>query len=162
MDSPGAKQRVRKSAAISTAVCVLCCDMFHLEYRLDQESFRVAVVAPKAQHFADDAAARLALDMHHEIDGLRNLGFGVGKGRLRMVAHDQIGEAMQGLLRRIRMDRRERSGMTSVEGIEQRAGLDSAHLAKDDSVRSPAQSGLEKVVESDVGLERVGLAFDRQ
>ena len=79
-----------------------------------------------------------------------------------MVAHDQIGEAMQGLLRRIGMDRRERSGVAGVEGIEQRSRLDSAHFAEDDPVRSPAESGLQKVVESDVGLERVGLAFDGQ
>src|SRR5208282_6474424 len=151
MDSPGAKQRVRKSAAMSAAFCVLCCGMFHLEYRLDEEAFGVAVVAAKAQHFADDATARLALDMHHEIDGFCNLSFGVGEGRLRVVAHHQIGEAMQGLLRRIGMDRRERSGVAGVEGIEQRAGLDSAHFAQDDPVRSPAESGLEKVVESDVG-----------
>jgi hypothetical protein len=116
----------------------------------------------EGEHFADDAAARLALDMHDKIDGFCNLGFGIGEGRLRVVAHDQIGEAMQGLLRRIGVDRRERSGMAGVEGIEQRARLDSAHFAQDDAVRSPAESGLEKVVESDVGLERIGLAFDGQ
>src|SRR5271169_2344962 len=138
MDSPGAKQWVRKSAAISAALCVLCCGMVHLEYRVDQEAFGVAVVAAKAQHFADDAAARLALDMHDEIDGFCNLGFGIGEGGLRVVAHDQIGEAMQGLLRRIGMDRCERSGVAGVEGIEQRACLDSAHFAKDDAIRPPA------------------------
>src|ERR1019366_5369604 len=36
-----------------------------------------------------------------------------------------------------------------------------AHLAEDDSVRSPAEGGFQKVVESDVGLEGIGLAFDR-
>src|SRR5271169_2994138 len=92
MDSAGAKQRVRKSAAISAALCVLCCGMFHLEYRVDQEAFGVAVVAAKGKHFAHDATARLALDMYDKIDGLRNLGFGVGEGCLRVVAHDQIGE----------------------------------------------------------------------
>ena len=50
--------------------------------------------------------------------------------------------------------------MAGVEGIEQRSRLDSAHFAKDDPVRSPAESGLQKVVKSDVGLERIGLAFD--
>ena len=129
---------------------------------LDQEALRVAVVAAKGQHFADDAAAGLALDMDHEIDGFCNFGFGVGESRLRVVAHDQIGEAMQRLLRRIGMDRRERSGVASVEGIEQRARLDSAYFAQDDAVRPPSESGLEKVVESDVGFERIRLAFDRQ
>src|ERR1700677_552635 len=162
MDSPGAKQRVRKSAAIFATFCALCCGMFHLEYRVDQEAFRVAVVAAKGQHFADDAAAGLALDMHHEIDGFCNFGFGVGESRLRVVAHDQIGEAMQRLLGRIGMDRRERSGVASVEGIEQRARLDSAYFAQDDAVRPPSESGLEKVVESDVRFERIRLAFDRQ
>src|SRR5208337_4778087 len=69
---------------------------------------------------------------------------------------------MQGLLRRISVDCRERSGMAGVEGIEQRPGLDSAHFAENDAVRPPAESGFEKVVESDVGLERIGLAFDGQ
>ncbi len=52
--------------------------------------------------------------------------------------------------------------MARVEGIEQRACLDSTHFAENNPVRSPAESGLQKVVERDVGLERVGLAFDRQ
>src|SRR5712692_5814938 len=49
--------------------------------------------------------------------------------------------------------------MAGVEGIEQRARLDSTHFAENDPIRSPAQSGLQKVIERDVGLERVGLAF---
>ena len=57
------------------------------------------------------------------------------------------------------MDRRQRSGMAGVEGIEQRSCFDSAHFAEDDPVRSPAESGLQKVVERDVGLECIGLAF---
>src|SRR5437868_3683874 len=52
--------------------------------------------------------------------------------------------------------------MARVERIEQGPGFDSTHLAQDDPVRSPAESGLQKVVERDVGFERVGLAFDRQ
>src|ERR1700685_440979 len=52
--------------------------------------------------------------------------------------------------------------MARVEGVEQGPGLASAHLAQDDPVWSPAKSGLQKVIERDVGLERVGLAFDRQ
>src|SRR5260370_28365576 len=116
--------------------------MFHLEYRVDQEAFRVTVVAAKRQNFADDAAAWLTLNMDNEIDGFSNLGFGIGEGGLRVIAHHQIGEAMQGLFRRVGMDRRERSGMAGVEGIEQRARLDSAHFAKDDPVRSPPESGL--------------------
>src|ERR1035437_9416486 len=69
---------------------------------------------------------------------------------------------MQRLLRRIGMDRRERSGVAGVEGIEQGARLDSTHFAENDAIRPPAESGLEKVVESDVGFERIGLAFAGQ
>src|SRR5580692_9033075 len=50
--------------------------------------------------------------------------------------------------------------MTGIERIEQRPRLDTAHLTKDDPVRSPAESGLEKIVESDVGFERIGLTLD--
>src|ERR1700688_4214878 len=49
--------------------------------------------------------------------------------------------------------------MAGVEGIEQRPRLDSTHFAENDPVRSPAQSRLQKVIEGDVGFERVGLAF---
>ena len=84
MDSPGAKQRVRKSAAIVVVFCVLCCGMFHLEYRLDQEAFRVAVVAAKREYFADDAAAWLPLDMDDEIDCFSDLRFGDEEGGLRL------------------------------------------------------------------------------
>src|SRR6266849_9674897 len=51
--------------------------------------------------------------------------------------------------------------MAGVEGIEQRARLDSTHFAENDPIRSPSQSGLQKVIERDVGLEGVGLAFGR-
>jgi len=37
--------------------------MFHLEGRVDQETFRVTSVTTKGEHFADDAAARLTLNM---------------------------------------------------------------------------------------------------
>src|SRR5712692_5168683 len=60
------------------------------------------------------------------------------------------------------MNRRQRTGMASVEGIEQRPGLKSTHFTENDPVRSPAESRLQKVIEGYVGLERVGLAFDRQ
>jgi hypothetical protein len=101
----------------------------------------------------------LPLDMDDKINGFSDLGFGVGEGGLRVVAHDQIGETAEGFLRRIGMDRRQRTGMAGVEGIEQRSRLDSAHFAENDPVRSPAESGLQKIVERDVGLERIGLAF---
>src|ERR1017187_7371031 len=51
--------------------------------------------------------------------------------------------------------------MAGVEGIEQGSCLDSTHFAENDSVWSPAQSGLQKVIKRNVGLERVGLAFGR-
>src|ERR1700722_5196832 len=51
--------------------------------------------------------------------------------------------------------------MAGVEGIEQRSRLGSAHFAENDPVRSPAESGLQEIIEGDVGLECVGLAFGR-
>jgi hypothetical protein len=75
--------------------------MFHLEYRLDQEAFRVAVLAAKSESFADDAAAWLTLNMDDEIACRSDLRFGVGEGGLRVIAHNQVGETMQGLLRRV-------------------------------------------------------------
>src|SRR5580698_2981934 len=51
--------------------------------------------------------------------------------------------------------------MAGIEGIEERSRLDSAHFAENDPVRSPAESGLQKIIEGDVGLERIGLAFCR-
>ena len=49
--------------------------------------------------------------------------------------------------------------MARVEGIEQGSRLDSADFPKNDAVRSPAKSGLQKVVKSYLSLERIGLAF---
>src|ERR1700723_784883 len=140
--SSGAKQRVRKSAAALVPFPVLWCGMFHLEYRLDQEAFRVAVVSAKRQHFADDTTAWLTFGMNDNINGFPDLRLGVGEGGLRVVAHDQIGEAGESFGCRVGVDRRERSRVAGIEGIEQRAGLDAAHFAHDDPVRSPAESGL--------------------
>src|SRR5208282_4982261 len=112
------------------------------------EAFGISVVPAKGQDFSEDAARWSTLVMDDEIDRFSDLGLGVGESGLRVIAHNQIGEAMQRLLRRISVDHRERSGMAGVERIEQRARPDSAHFAKDDPVRSPAESGLEKVVES--------------
>ena len=117
--------------------------MLHLEYRLDQEALRVAVVSTKGQDFADNAAARLPLDMDDEINGFSDLRFGIGEGGLRVATHDQIGEASEGFLCRVGMDRRERTRMASVEGIEQRSRLDSAHFAENDSVGSEAKRVLQ-------------------
>src|SRR5208337_4091017 len=142
MDSPGAKQRVRKSAAIFATFCVLCCGMFHLEYRVDQEAFGIAVVPAKRQDFAEDSAPWSTFDMDDEINGFCDFSFGVGEGGLRVVAHHQIGEASEGFLCRVGVDRRERSRVAGIEGIEQRARLNTTHFAHDDSVRSPAESGL--------------------
>jgi hypothetical protein len=62
--------------------------MFHLEDWLDQETLGVPVVSTKRQHFADDAAPWLPLNMDDKIDGFPDLGFGIGESGLRMVAHD--------------------------------------------------------------------------
>ena len=116
--------------------------MLHLEYRFDQEAFRIAVVPAKRQHFAEDAARWSTLDMDDKIDGFSDLSFGVGEGGLRVVAHDEIGEAREGFGCRVGVDCRERSRVAGIEGIEQRPGLDATHFAQDDSVRSPAERGL--------------------
>ena len=116
--------------------------MLHLEYGFDQEAFRVPVVADHPEHFAYDAAARLTLDMSPKIDGLSDLCFGVGEGGLRMIADNQIGEAMEGLFRGVGMDRGQRSGVAGIEGIEHRSPFDSTDFAEDDPVRTPAQSRL--------------------
>ena len=89
--------------------------MLHLEYGFDQEAFRVPVVADHPEHFAYDAAARLTLDMSPKIDGLSDLCFGVGEGGLRMIADNQIGEAMEGLFRGVGMDRGQRSGVAVLK-----------------------------------------------
>src|SRR5271156_1881491 len=111
--------------------------MFHLENRLYQEAFCVPVVSTNRQHFADDAAPWLPLNVDDKINSFRDLGFCVGEGRLRVVAHDQIGEPAERLLRGIRMNRRERTGMASVEGIEERSRLDPAYLSEDYAIWSP-------------------------
>ena len=100
--------------------------------------------------------------MDDVIDGLTDLGFDVLEGGLRVAAENEIGKAAERLCRGVRMDGRERSGVAGVEGIEQRARLDSAHLAQDDPVGTPAQRGLQQIVESDAGLEGIGLALDGQ
>ena len=58
------------------------------------------------------------------------------------------------------MDGGKRAGVAGIEGIEQRAGLDSANFTKDDSVGSPAESRLQEVIEGDAGFERIRLAFN--
>ena len=138
---------------------VACC---YLEDGLNKEAFRVAVIAAKRQDLADDAAARLTLDMDDEIDSFSDLGFGIGERGLRVAAHHEIGETMKGFLGRVGVDRSQRTCMARVEGIEQRSRLDSADFAENDPVRSPAESGPSKVVERDLGLERISLAFRRQ
>ena len=50
-----------------------------------RKPFCVAVIAAKRQHFADDTAARLPLDMDDEIDSFCDLRFGVGR---RSSGHD--------------------------------------------------------------------------
>ncbi len=98
-------QRVRKLATIFVTFSVLGCRMLHLEHRLDQKAFRIAVVSTKRQYFPKDAATRLSFNMDDKINGFSDLGFGVGEGGWRVVAHNQIGEAPEGLLRRVGVNR---------------------------------------------------------
>src|ERR1700674_5615321 len=113
--------------------------MFHLEYRLNQEALRFAVVSAKRQHLAEDAAARLSFNMDDKIDGFSDLGFGVGEGGLRVAAHDQIGETSKGFLCRVGMGRCPRSCVAGVKGIKKRSPLDSTHSAENDPAGSEAK-----------------------
>jgi len=79
--------------------------MFHLEYWVDEEAFRVAVVAAKRKHLADNAAAWLTFNMDDKIDSFCDLGFGIRECALRVTAHHEIGETVKGLLRRVGVDR---------------------------------------------------------
>ena len=97
----------------------------------------------KRQDFADNAARWSTLDMDDKIDGFSDLRFGIGEGGLRVATHDQIGEAREGFLCRVGMNCRQRSRMASVEGIEQRSRLDSAHFAENDPVGSEAKRVLQ-------------------
>ena len=99
-------------------------------------------------------------DMNDKIDRLPDLRFDVGESRLGVVSHDEIGETMESLFGRIRVDRCQRSGVARIEGIKQRSCFDSAYFAQNDPIRPPAQSRLQKIVERDPSLERVGLAFN--
>ena len=58
------------------------------------------------------------------------------------------------------MNCRERSGVASVEGIEQRARLDSTHFAENDPVGSEAESvSFNKSSKDTLVLKVLGLAF---
>ena len=79
--------------------------MFYLEDGLNKEAFRVAVIAAKRKHLADNAAAWLTFNMDDKIDGFCDLGFGIGERALRVTAHHEIGETVEGFLRRVGVDR---------------------------------------------------------
>src|SRR5450631_2328260 len=108
--------------------------MLHLENWLDKEALEVAVVSVQCQYLADNSTTRLAFDMDDEIDCLSDLGFGVGERGLPVIAHDEIGESMEGLLCRVRMNCCQRTSMARIEGIKQRSRFDAAHLAQDDPI----------------------------
>ena len=154
------KERLRNSAASFMAICFLCCGMLHLEDWFVEKTSCVPVVSDHSQDFANRTPARPTLNMDDEIDRLPNLRFDVGESCLGMVSHDQIGETMEGLFGRIRMDRCQRTGVARVEGIKQGPRFDSAYFTQNNPIRSPAQSRLQKIVEGDSSLERVCLAFN--
>ena len=79
---------------------------------------------------------------------------------MRAVTHDEISEAPKRLFGGIGVNGSKRSRVASVEGIEQSSSLDPTDLTKDDSVRPPAKSRFQKVIEGDAGLQGIGLAFD--
>src|SRR5580698_7813817 len=98
--------------------------------------------------------------MDDKVDNFADLGFYVGESSLRMIAHHQIREAPNCLLGGIGVNGREGSRVAGVEGIEQCTGFDSTYFSQNDPVRSPAKSGLQKIVERDLGLEGIRLGFD--
>ncbi len=79
--------------------------MLHFEDGVNKEAFRVAVVAAKRKHLADNPATWLALHMDDKIYSFCDLGFGIGEGALRVTAHHEIGETVKGFLRRVGVDR---------------------------------------------------------
>ncbi len=79
--------------------------MLYLEYWVDQEAFRVAVVAAKRKHLTDNAATWLAFNMDNKIDSFCDLGFGIGERALRVTTHHEIGETVKGFLCRVGVDR---------------------------------------------------------
>src|SRR5271156_1034642 len=79
--------------------------MFYLEGGLNKEAFRVAVIAAKREHLADNAAAWPTFNMDDKIDSFCDLGFGFGERALRVTAHHEIGETVKGFLCRIGVDR---------------------------------------------------------
>ena len=93
MDSPGAKQRVRKSAAVAVAFCALGCGIFHLGRPARSGSLAFRSYPRSASTSAEDAAPWLPLNADDEINRFPDLGVGVGEDRLRMIAYDQIDEA---------------------------------------------------------------------
>jgi hypothetical protein len=80
--------------------------MLYFEDGLNKEAFRVAVIAAKRKHLADNAAAWLTLNMDDKIDSFCDLGFGIGERALRVSSHHEIGETVKGFLRRVCVDRR--------------------------------------------------------
>lgn len=72
---------------------VLVSRTLDLEDRFNEKAFGVAVVSAKCRYFADRAPAWLTLDVDDKCHGFSDLGFDVGEGGLRMIAHHQIGKA---------------------------------------------------------------------
>src|ERR1700722_11632098 len=133
--------------------------MVHLVNRFQQESFSGSVVALQCKHLADYSASRTALGMDDQFDGFSDLCFDIRECRLGVRTHHQIRKAREGSGSRISVDRGQRTVMTRVERIEQSPRLFTAHFPEDDSVRSPTESRLQKIVERDGGLEGVCLTF---
>src|SRR3984957_6427761 len=121
--------------------------MVHLVNGLQKESFSGSVVTLQCKHLADYSASRSALGMDDEFDGFSNLCFDIRECRLGVGAHHQIRKAGKGSCGGISVDRGQRTVMTRVEGVEQSPRLFTAHFPEDDSVRSPTESRLQKIVE---------------
>lgn len=75
---------------------------------------RAPVVAIESQHFPNGSPSRLAFHMDYEVHGLCDFCFGIGEGRLRVTAHDEICKATKGFLGGVRVNCSQRSGMTCM------------------------------------------------
>ena len=68
-----------------------------------------SVITIESQDFPNGSSPRLAFHMDHEVHGLCDLRFSVGKCGLSVAAHHEICKATKGLLGRVRVDCGQRS-----------------------------------------------------
>jgi len=127
--SPGFQvESLRKLAAIFASFRVLSCRMLPLEDRINQKAFRVALVSTRPLQVAEDAAAICRSTCTTKPTASPIAASVFAEAGVGVVAHDQIGETAESFLCRVGMNCDHRTRMARVEGIEQRARLDSVHF----------------------------------